>query len=315
MEKEKKNLSKEEIKQIQKKTNKIVLITMAVVMLIICAIVSIVILVENNNERKRQEQIAIEESNKVTVPNLVDMTYKEAKEEIEKLGLQVDAKLGNLEDDDIVTTQDPLAEERIKKGETVTIWLKTPVTKKSDNYFGARFNKTIEEFCENYNNALNEIKGNDDTSEYVINELYALKSSDFEYYKTNPESKLKLYKADGINYTIFLYIENDSNYIVDGFIGADSSNVAYKEKYLTHIITEIYPALIMALTNNSYSTAGDIIKQVSNEKYHIKFDNNVCYYLTAYTSTITYLHATSISKEKYDEYYSITLNNTINANK
>lgn len=151
MEKEKKSLV-EKFKGLSKK-NKIVLITtiIAIILVIILSTISII----NNIEEKHRKEI--EESNKRTVPNLVGMTYKEAKEEIEKLDLIVYTLEESPEDEDIVSTQDPPAETIISKGDTVKLTLKTPITiKSSTSLTGATFKKTWSELKKETDNLFEE---------------------------------------------------------------------------------------------------------------------------------------------------------------
>lgn len=130
MEKEKKNLNKEEIKQMQKKTNKIILITFAIVMIIILSIAGITSIVTEN---KKQEQLAIEKSKEVVLPKVIGKTMVEAEEELSKLELNVErcsntpSDLDGKNSDSIVQsiTRDysRIQEgEIVKKGDTIRIW-------------------------------------------------------------------------------------------------------------------------------------------------------------------------------------------------
>lgn len=298
-ENEKKNINKEEIKQIQKKTNKIILITFAVVMIIIVSIAGITSIVSNINEKKKQEQIALEESQKVTVPNVVGKTYKEAKEELEKLELKVDAKLGNSEDDDIVTTQDPSAEERIKKGETVTVYLKTPVTAKSDNFYGMRFRKTIEEFCTDYNKKLKSIFELYETDTKVIDSLMKLESielSDFSYNGLNANDNLMHYTVRKLNYNIDLFTENDTEYIVY------ASAYFTSQDRLKYVLTKIAPAIGSALTNLSYQSMISNLEKCGSKSY---FESNVAYSLVqnqTQNQMVYYIYISAMTKDKHTEF-------------
>ena len=141
MEKEKKSLV-EKFKGLSKK-NKIVLVTTIIAIAIIVIILTTISIINNIEENRRKE---IEEGNKRMVPNLVGMTYKEAKEEIEKLDLIVYTLEKSPENEDIVSTQDPPAETIISKGDTVKLTLKTPITiKSSTSLTGATFKKTWSE--------------------------------------------------------------------------------------------------------------------------------------------------------------------------
>lgn len=305
MENEKKNLNKEEIKQIHKKPNKTVLITVGVVTAIILIIIGISSMVSNINEKKKQER---EENNKVVVPKLIGMTYKEAKEEIEKLGLQIDAKLGNLEDDNIITTQDPYADKRIEKGETVTVYLEIPPTVKSDNYYGMRFRKTISEFCKDYNVALEEAysKSGGDKTTLV---LHTLEESKFSADKDNDSNNnFNLYQAKGLNYYIMLFTEKNSENIVYACIGYDTRVVSDSDGLVKFITTKIYPTMIMALTDFSYNQVSDNLRMVNSESSYTYFCDNVAYSFYI-NGTTYYQYVYAMSEEKYKQF---TGNSTIN---
>lgn len=189
MEEEKKDIKKDEIKSIQKKANKIVLITVAIVIAIILIISGVVGIVSNINEKKKQEQLAIEESNKVAVPNLVGMTFQKAKEELMKSELEYVIYPWKVPyDDDIVTSQDPPADTRIAKGEQVKIGLKTQFIIESDTSLtGATFKKKWSElkeeidkyYDEHYKDSITVTKENKKVSENGNNIEYEI----LEYYK------------------------------------------------------------------------------------------------------------------------------------
>lgn len=301
MENEKKNLNKEEIKQIHKKPNKTVLITVGVVTAIILIIIGISSMVSNINEKKKQER---EENNKVVVPKLIGMTYKEAKEEIEKLGLQIDAKLGNLEDDNIITTQDPYADKRIEKGETVTVYLEIPPTVKSDNYYGMRFRKTISDFCKEYNTSMENIykQLRESTTAIDIDKI-----TENEFVSTNTfQNNLKQYYCNKIGYTICLFVEPDNNYIVFANVGFNKNKVANYNKMQTFVIQKIYPSMVMALTGKGYSkTIGSMekyIEKAEKENINALFEDNVVYnFQNVNTNENQLFYIYAMSEEKYNE--------------
>ena len=231
----------------KKKWVKTFTITFVSVLLIIGVVVGITIGVENNNERKRQEQIALEESQKVTVPNLVGMTYKEAKEEIEKLELQVDAKLGNLEDDDIVNTQDPSAEKRIKKGETVTIYLKIPATIKNDTSFtGATFNKTWTELKKETDEIFDK-NFSDDTYRILVN-------------------KGKAYEKQSQNQKYTEYVIFNFNKYTNNRLAPSISISATVDDKTDNVIGITYSCLGNSIDDEiSLATFGEITGKISSE--------------------------------------------------
>lgn len=301
MEEEKKDINKDEVKAIQKKQIRIVMIIFAIIIAIILIISGVVGIVSNINEKKKQEQITLEESQKVTVPNVVGKTYKEAREELEKLGLKVDAKLGNLEDDNIVRTQDPSAEERIKKGETVTVYLKIPVTVKSDNFYGMRFRKTISEFCEDYNIKLEKVYEQEGLDKVTMT-LHTLDKSKFSLMnKVNTENgaKFNQYGFTGLNYYMFLFTEPNSENIVYACISYDTKGVSDVNGLITFITRRIHPAMIMTLTDFSYTTVLDNLKIVTSEKSYSYFKDNVAYSFYV-DGTFYHNYVYAMSEEKYN---------------
>lgn len=170
----------------------------------------------------------------------------------------------------------------------------------SDNFYGMRFNKNISSFCEDYNKALKDCY---EQSGENYSELYELKSSDFSYYTMDTQSNLKEYVAKGINYQVILFLENDSDYIVNACVGYNKSGVANEKTFLSFITSKIYPATVMGLIDCSYADILDIITEVSNSNNNIIFKNNVSYYFTSGSNnSIGYLYANAISKNKYNEF-------------
>lgn len=288
----------------KKKSLKPFWITLVVTFSVIALISGIIFAVENIKERKRQEQLAIEESNKVTVPNVVGMTYKEAREELEKLELKVDGKLGNSEDDNIVTTQDPPAEERIKKGETVIVYLKTPITVKSNNIYGMRFRKTIPEFCKNYNNNIESIynqKG-EDTSAIGLDQI---KESDFLLDTKSLQNNFKQYCCNKIGYSINIFTELDSEYIVFACVGFNENSVANVNKMLTFTLEKTYPATVMSLTDKGYSSIissmQQYVKEIKENGARALFEDNVVYNFPEPDNGIQLFYVYAMSEEKYKE--------------
>ncbi len=130
MEKEKKDINKDEVKAIQRKQSKIVMIIFAIVMIIILSIAGITSIV---TEKKKQEQLAIEKSKEVVLPQVIGKTMVEAEEELSKLELKVErcsntpSDLDGKNSDSIVQkiTRDysSIQEgETVKKGEIIRIW-------------------------------------------------------------------------------------------------------------------------------------------------------------------------------------------------
>lgn len=108
----------------KKKWLKTFAITFTSVLLIMGVIVGITIGIENNNERKKQEQLAIEKSKEVVVPNLIGKTIAEAKTELAELELNVKALYPTLNSDSpeaIIQKQNKKEGEIAKKGDTIEV--------------------------------------------------------------------------------------------------------------------------------------------------------------------------------------------------
>lgn len=286
----------------KKKWVKTFAITLGSVFLIMGAIVGITIGIENNNERKRQEQLAIEESEKITLPSVKGMTYKDAKEELEKLGLTVDTYKSTPNDDDIVTSQSPSAEERVKRESKVTLGLQTPVTIESDNFYGMRFKKTISEFCENFNNAL-ESEYNQKQEDTTGIELWKLKSSDFKYSGILESTNTKQYSVQKASYTIILYTENDSDYIVYACVGYKALTSTSAQNF---ILGKIYPAMVTGLTNIGYD---NVIHILSNKITNGIYKDNVFYISITDETNNNLMYVYAMSEEKYNSILNGNANN------
>ena len=87
------------------------------------------------------------------------------------------------------------------------------MTIESDNFYGMRFNKTIAEFCESYNNNIEnvyeQLGENKSVSTYE-----KIKPSDFSLYKQSPQNNFKQYMCYKLGYSISIFTELDSDYIV-----------------------------------------------------------------------------------------------------
>lgn len=175
-------------------------------------------------------------------------------------------------------------------------------TTKSDNFYGMRFNKTIEEFCEDYNNSLQTIYNELGETPSAI-QMDMLNASDFSYYAT--QNNIKQYNSQNLNYLIMLFVESDSGYIVNACVGYDTSTVANTNVFTNFVIEKIYSATVMALTDNSYKETLDIIQDVVSTDTGIctVFKNNVDYYFCSNSSNsnIHYLYTMAMSKDRYKE--------------
>ena len=185
------------------------------------------------------------------------------------------------------------------------------LTTTSENFYGMRFNQNISTFCESYNESLK------DCYEQVrenYSELYELKPSDFSYYTTVSESNLREYVAKGINYQIILFLENDSDYIVNACVAYNKSGVANQNDFLSFISSKIYPATVMGLVDCSYSDVLNIIMEVADSNNNIIYKDNVSYYITSDSSNsnLGYMYVNAISRDKYNEFSSNSSSQTSN---
>lgn len=129
----------------------------------------------------------------------------------------------------------------------------------SKNYYGMRFQKNIQEFCEDYNKALDE---NFETLGESDIDLYKLDYSNFSYHGLNEEKKLKEYVFTNSKFQVLIQIENDSEYISSVFIGTEYENldVDSQQKFTLFV----HAAAIMSLSQCTFKEAMDIYKEVLN---------------------------------------------------
>lgn len=168
---------------------------------------------------------------------------------------------------------------------------KEEITVMSNNIYGMRFNKTISEFCEDYNKALEDTykKLGEDTTAI---ELYTLKEADFSYTTTDSVKQLEVYTTTKIGYMVALFKEKDSDYIVMASIGYDTKQVANASKFRDFIVLKVVLPVGMALTNLSYTEVWDNFQDVT-------FNNNIAYYCKK-DNTFEYYYINAMSKETYD---------------
>lgn len=299
MEKETKSINEKDKELGLKGTLKIMGITFIVILVFSAILVPIFIGIANHEKAIETNSKVVEE---ITVPNVVGMTFKEAIEELEKNNLEhVIIPWKAPLDDDIVTSQDPPAETKVAKGTEIEIAIKTQITTESNNIYGMRFNKTIEEFCEEYNKALKIAyeQLNEDTTAI---ELDTLKSTDFSF--LNETEGIKQYNCNKIGYSIMIDTETNSEYIVRVHVGYDETRVANSDKMLRFIILKIYPSMIMSLTDFSYTTAFDIIQEYSSKAEQDNllalFRDNISYNFVTKGTTQRYI-ITAMTEQFYNE--------------
>lgn len=177
-----------------------IIIGFIIFIIVILLIVGITVIVNNANEKERKEIAETEEQNKINVPNVIGMTFQEAKEEFAKLELEYVIYPWKVPyNEDIIISQDPIENTRISKGEKVKITLKSDNANNNNNnqlpsyvekidYYMA-FNMTISSFVKKLN----------DTSTYDVNPI---KDDDFKYISDVPYENgitLKSYLYEQIN--------------------------------------------------------------------------------------------------------------------
>lgn len=129
----------------------------------------------------------IKKSRKTTLPNLVNMTYKEAKEETKKLGLNLEITRGTENNDSIVTYQTPapyVKNSTIEKGSTIKVTVLTQEEKEKqdkkdeeDKKKENAKNKAISEFASKVRQA------NNGSLKYDSNSLYKVTNDGTAVYK------------------------------------------------------------------------------------------------------------------------------------
>lgn len=291
-------------KETKKKQIKLSIIISLSVILIPAIIIGIVGLKQDLDKKK---QIAAEEARlaaQVEVPNIIGMTANEANEALNNAHLKIkmsdySKKLTDEKPDEyVVDTQFPSAKKKVDPNTEVEVFFKELIVVKGNNDYGMRFKKTIPEFCESFNTALeNEYEQSGESTTAIG--LYKLKSSSFSYYQTIDSEKVKQYNAQGVNYMISVFTEIDSDNIVYACVGFDRSNVVNYDNLFTFVSTKIYPALISSLTGAGYSTAISRIKDISEENNYSYFNNNICYLYREQGSAI-YMNIVAMNEEKYN---------------
>lgn len=283
---------------------KISIIIAIIIIVVPSLIVGIVALKQDIDTKKR---VAAEEARlaaQVEVPDVMGMNINEARETLSNAGFEVNLtdytkeQVESNPSEYVVKLQSPSVGERVDKNTEVKLFFKELMVVKSNNFYGMRFKKTIPEFCESFNKALeNEYKQSGENTTSI--ELYKLKSSSFTYYQTIDSEKVKQYNAQGINYQIMVFTEIDSDKIVYACVGFDKSGVANYDNLQTFVATKIYPAMISSLTGDGYSTALDKFKSIDEKASYSYYKDNICY-LYREQGTITYMHIIAMNEEKYN---------------
>ena len=307
-------LTEEEFKKLKNKLF-IKICTIEVMLLILIPMLVVgAFSIKQNIDNKRK--IAAEEARlaaQVEVPNLKGMTIDKAKEALNNIGLNIkltdyDKKQTEEKPNEyVVDTQYPSANEKVDKNTEVSLYFKELMTMESDNFYGMRFNKTIAEFCESYNNNIEnvyeQLGENKSVSTYE-----KIKPSDFSLYKQSPQNNFKQYMCYKLGYSISIFTELDSDYIVFACAGFCEKDVADTNLMFEFILKKVYSATIMSLTGQGLSSVLNLYKEYANEgeKGNIAsayFKNNVVYeVLKNNSSRIDYFYIYAMSEEKYKEF-------------
>lgn len=113
-----------ENKKVLKVTTKTIIIAVSIIIIISVVAIGGFNIISIINVKKEQEQLALEKSKEVIVPNVVSKTLREAEEELGKLELNIKALYPTLNSDSpeaIIQKQYPKEGEILKKGDTVEV--------------------------------------------------------------------------------------------------------------------------------------------------------------------------------------------------
>lgn len=102
----------------KKATNKKIIITF-ILTIIVCFSPALYITINSNIQRNKEESL------EVTVPNLIGKTYIEVQEELLPLGLNIEKSYGSSDSEKAIVTSQTSEGKVLKKGDTVSITLKT----------------------------------------------------------------------------------------------------------------------------------------------------------------------------------------------
>lgn len=304
MEKERKTLS-EKFKNMSKRTKTIWAVVIVVIVIIILSIIISSII-------KRNERIALEKSNQRTVPDLVGMTFEQAKEEIEKLELEYIISPWKVPyDDDIIISQEPSADTIVTKGSDIEIELKTLVTEESNNTFGMCFKVTKEELSQKF------LSGYDEN----LIDMGVIDNS-FTYQGEQNGSKmygLSLYKSASTPlgtgkepYSILIALEDNNGQLLRvmcTIIDFNNQNSNLRQSSLESVYN-MYESLLSINETEANSLVVRLSEKATNGEQPIIFDNqdSVLYQAESYTdngSSYTRFSATAITEEKAKEIYGL----------
>ena len=297
-------------KETKKKQIKLSIIISLSVILIPAIIIGIV---EFKQDLDKKKQIAAEEARlaaQVEVPNVIGMKVDEAKKALNDIGLEIniheyDKKLTDEKPDEyVVEKQYPSAKEKVDPNTEVKVFFTELKMIESNNFYGMRFKKTIADFCEIYNKHMETVYDYLGDNKAAIG-LDTIKESDFSYYMTVDATKCKEYVVNKIGYSIVLFTEPDSDYIVYACVGFDANKVADSSKRAAAILQKEYPATVMSLTGRTYSSVMGHIENIlkdaeKNNGVCILFKDNAVYHFTN-DGNLNYFYIYAMSEDRYKQ--------------
>ena len=177
-----------------------------------------------------------------------------------------------------------------------------------------RFNLTITDFCQIYNDTFKQLV-NDLNIDIDISSDSDLFLSDTHFTKQssqNKQSGLDMYitslSLQGINTSIVLYVEPDSNYIVGTLLMANNShygtNNTVNTAYTTLINKVFFPSIAKTL-DSSIKDPSELLSKLNKNNNYSYINNNILYSLSTSSSSDTLnFSIMAISENKYNELYS-----------
>ena len=166
-------------------------IIVAVCIIVIPILIGGIVMLKQDSDKKKQ--IAAEEARlaaQVEVPDVKGMTINEARETLNKVNLEIsltdyDKQLTESNPNEyVVESQYPSAKEKADKNTEIKVFFKELMVVESNNFYGMRFKKTIADFCENYNKAIETIstkQGKNDLEVKAAKEINCIEDTSFSY--------------------------------------------------------------------------------------------------------------------------------------
>lgn len=186
------------------------------------------------------------------------------------------------------------------------------LTTASENFYGMRFNMTLAEFCENYNNELDKVY-NEYTNEDISNDSLVLSEDKFEKATMqNQQSGLDFYMitrtfAEKGEESIVVYTEPNTKNIVQVLLMADYNSFINNKDFSMWVMNVSIPCIIKSVrpdyTQEQINSFMNIKNKENNKVYNFQ-DNMIYEMATNDTSKTADFTIGAISEEKYKELYS-----------